>query len=235
MGVVFASLIKAFGQLADGAILRVLVKSLGVTVLVFAVFGAGLYAALVWGFAQMDMEGGGLAGAAAAALIAGIAALLLFRVVAVAVLQFFADEIVAAVEARHYAGRAEQARALPFSRDLANSLRGVGRTLAVNALAAPVAALLAFTAIGPGLVFLAVNAVLLGRELTDMAWLRHCGETPDRSPVPRAERVMLGAVIVTIMLVPLVNLLAPILGAAAETHLTHRAMDKIAEQEGKSA
>jgi hypothetical protein len=50
-------------------------------------------------------------------------------VVALAVLQFFADEIVEAVEARHYPALAAQAQALPFRRDLANSLRGLARAL----------------------------------------------------------------------------------------------------------
>ena len=50
----------------------------------------------------------------AAVLLVPIAMWLLFRVVALAVLQFFADEVVAAVEARHYPARAAQARPLPL-------------------------------------------------------------------------------------------------------------------------
>jgi uncharacterized protein involved in cysteine biosynthesis len=74
-------------------------------------------------------------------------------------------------------------------------------------------------------VFLAVNAWLLGRELTDMAWLRHCGQEPRANPVPRYQRLVLGACVAAIMLVPFANFLAPILGAAAGTHLTHRALE----------
>ena len=224
MSAVFKALAKAFGQLADAAVLRVLAKSVGVTLLVFAALGVGLYFALVYGFDAAGMSGGGFASAAAAVLIAGLAAWLLFRVVALAVLQFFADEIVAAVEARHYPLQAEQARPLPFQRDLANSLRGVGRTLGANLLALPVALVLLVTGIGPVLVFLLVNAWLLGRELTDMAWLRHCGENPAGNPVPKGERFALGGAVAAIMLVPFASLIAPILGAAAGTHLTHGAI-----------
>lgn len=222
-----SALAKALGQLGDRAVLAVVVKSVAVTVLVFVALGFGLYLALVEALARMELEGGGLAGAAAAVLIAGAAFWFLFRIVALAVLQFFADDIVAAVEARHYPEACAAARRLPLRRDIANSLRGVARALAVNALALPVALALMVTGVGAPLVFLAVNAWLLGRELTDMAWLRHCGAEAGaerQNPVARYERILLGLVIAGIMVVPLANVLAPILGAAAGTHLTHRAM-----------
>ncbi|MBA4050650.1 MAG: hypothetical protein C0472_01960 [Erythrobacter sp.] len=105
---------------------------------------------------------------------------------------------------------------------MAVATKGLMRALGYNLLALPVAAVLVFTAIGPALVFLAVNAVLLGRELTDMAWLRHCAGDTRGNPVPRAERLLLGAVVAAMMAVPLVNLVAPLLGAAAGTHLVLR-------------
>jgi uncharacterized protein involved in cysteine biosynthesis len=159
-------------------------------------------------------------------LLVPVAMWLLFRVVALAVLQFFADEVVAAVEAKHYPALAAQARPLPFQRDLANSLRGLMRALGYNLLALPLAGLVMFTAVGPTLVFLAVNAVLLGRELTDMAWLRHqTGGADGANPAPRTERLLLGAGIAGLMLVPVINLLAPVIGAAAGTHLVLRRLE----------
>jgi uncharacterized protein involved in cysteine biosynthesis len=147
-------------------------------------------------------------------------------VVALAVLQFFADTVVIAVEARHYPTRAAKARPLPFRRDLTNSLKGLLRALGYNLLALPVAGLLGFTAIGPAAVLLGVNAVLLGRELTDMAWLRHCDGAQAANPVPRGERALLGAAIAGLMLVPLANLAAPLIGAAAGTHLVLRRLEE---------
>ena len=223
MGSVFAALAKAFGQLADPAILKVAIKSIALTVLIFVALGFGLYFALDWLLARFDWQVDGLA-AAAAAIMAVLGFWFLFRVVALAVLQFFADEVVVAVERRHYLTLAETARSLPFHRDMANSLRGLGRALFFNLLALPLAILLLFTGFGPALVFLAVNAVLLGRELTDMAWLRHSGGRTDGNPVSRGQRWMLGGTIAAMMLVPFANLLAPIVGAAAGTHLAHDAM-----------
>lgn len=224
MGPVLASIGKAFEQLRDPAILRVAAKSIGITVLIFVIAGVGVFFGLEWLFAWLEWEAGGFARAAAAVIIAALAFWFLFRVVALAVLQFFADEVVIAVEKAHYPDLAERAVPLPFRRDLANSLKGLARALGFNLLALPVAAVLFFTAFGPALVFLLVNAVLLGRELTDMAWLRHSGEPPTPSPVKGSERLMLGGAIAAMMLVPFVNFIAPIVGAAAGTHLTHDAM-----------
>ncbi|MEM6474569.1 MAG: EI24 domain-containing protein [Pseudomonadota bacterium] len=225
MPFVMTPLLMAVRQLADPAVLKVLFKSLGVTVAVFAALGVVLFFGLRWGFSQWGASDGGLAEATAAALIALTAGWFLFRVVALAVLQFFADEIVAAVEERHYPAAARSAKKLPFRRDLRNSLRGVSRAVGYNLLALPVAIALIFTGIGSALVFLLVNAVLLGRELTDMAWFRHCTETEQtNTPVPGSNRIALGGVTAGLMLVPFLGLLAPVIGAAAGTHLTHRFM-----------
>jgi uncharacterized protein involved in cysteine biosynthesis len=80
---------------------------------------------------------------------------------------------------------------------------------------------LLFTGIGPALVFWAVNAWLLGRELTEMVWLRHRPSPAARAPVGRMTRFLLGGAIAALLAVPFANLLAPVLGAAAATHLVH--------------
>ena len=226
MNAVLSSIAKAFGQLGDPAIVRVAVKSIAITVAIFLAGGFGLYYALTRIGAEYSWSSDGWLEAVAAALIAIITFWFLFRVVALAVLQFFADEIVAAVEARHYPDLADKAKPLPLPQDLANSLRGMARALGFNLLALPFAAVLLFTAIGPAVVFLAVNAVLLGRELTDMAWLRHSEGIRRASPVPGAQRLMLGAIIAGMMLIPFANLVAPVVGAAAGTHLAHHAMQR---------
>lgn len=223
MSAVPAALVKACRQLGDRPVVAVLVKSVGVTLALFAAGGAGLWYGLAGIGAAYGVDAA-WAGVATAVLVP-LAMWLLFRVVAVAVLQFFADEVVAAVEARHYPALAERARALPLRREVAVAARGLGRTLAFNLLALPVAAVLLFTGIGPALVFLGVNAVLLGRELTDMAWLRHCGGEPSANPVGAGERVLLGAAVAGLMLVPVAGLIAPLIGAAAGAHLVLRRID----------
>jgi len=215
---------RALGQLADPRVLGVLAKTIALTLAIFAVVGVALWRGLerlIESYAAGYGELGGLIGI----LLAIIGGWLLFRVVALAVLQFFADDVVLAVEARHYPQAAATARKLPFAEDARNALGGLTRAVLVNLLALPFALLLLVTGIGTALLFWAVNAWLLGRELQDMAWLRH---RPSRPSAPAADapltgltRFALGGIVAGLLLVPFVNLLAPVLGAAAATHLVH--------------
>lgn len=219
MPAVIHALALALRQLADTAVLRVLAKSIALTVIIFAILAAALYHLVLGAAAEIGLGAQAEATYLVTLILTLLMAWFLFRVVAIAVLQFFADEVVLAVERKHYPQAADSARKLPFREDLTNSLRGVGRALLFNLLALPVALILLFTAIGPAIVFLAVNAVLLGRELTDMPWLRHRAGPDETSPIGVGERLLLGLAIAGLMLVPFANLLAPVIGAAAGTHL----------------
>ena len=215
-----AAFALALGQLGDRKILAVLGKSIATTLAVFAALGAGLWFAIAtWGTADGN---GGFVAAAVAGLLLIVSLWLLFRFVALAVLQLFADEVVRAVEARHYPAAAGSARALGWREEVHVGLRSLGRALGYNLLVLPVALLLLVTGVGTVLVFAALNAVLLGRELTEMVALRH-RDAAGQAPLPGfAPRTLLGAVVVVMLLVPFLNLLAPVLGAAAATHLVHR-------------
>ncbi len=210
----------ALGQLGDRRILAVIAKSLALTVAVFAVAAVAVYFAITQ-WTPTDGNGGFVA-AALVGLVLIVSLWFLFRFVALAVLQLFGDEVVRAVEARHYPASAASARPLGWREELRVGLRSLGRSLGYNLLALPVALLLLVTGVGTVLVFAAVNAVLLGRELTEMVALRHRDDAGN-APLPGfATRTALGAVVVVLLLVPFVNLLAPVLGAAAATHLVHR-------------
>jgi CysZ protein len=211
---------RALGQLGERRVIGVLLKSMAMTLAIFAALAVALWrgsAALIEGHAGGWGELGGLV----ALLLAIISGWLLFRVVALAVLQFFADEVVRAVEARHYPAHAAAARDLPFREDADNALRGLVRAVVVNLAALPIALLLLVTGVGTAILFWTVNAWLLGRELTDMVWLRHRSAPSDPSPLGGLTRFGLGGIVAAMLLVPFVNLLAPVLGAAAATHLVH--------------
>jgi CysZ protein len=215
-----SAFVLAFGQLADGRVLRVLLKSLVLSLALFALLGSG-----GWWVAERLLARTGLDGdlhGLFAALLVLIGGWLLWRVLALAVLQLFADEVVKAVELRHYPAAARTARKLGWRAELAAGCRGAGRALGFNLLALPVAAALAFTAIGVPLVFWTVNAVLLGRELTELVWLRHRPPGVNALPLGRGERFVFGGLIAALLAIPFVNLLAPLVGAAMATHLVHR-------------
>ncbi len=216
-----SAFLLALGQLGDPRILRVLFKSMGITLVLFIVLGVGAWFALGSALASSGIADSGLQGllAVLAALIGGW---LLFRLVALAVLEQFADEVVEAVEAKHYPEALRTARALGWQGQARVGLAALGRNVLYNVLALPVAIALSFTVIGAPLVFAAVNSVTLGRELSDMAALRHRAAD---SCVPRpgaATQIVLGAIVVAMITIPFVNLVAPIIGAAMATHLVHR-------------
>lgn len=216
------ALALSFSQLGDPAILKVLGKSLLITLAIFLLLGWGLSfgfeAALEWA----GLEEGSDAGTLLAVLATLIGAWLLFRFVALFVLQFFAEEVVRAVEARHYPEAASAARSLAFHEEMRNGVRSTMRALLVNLVALPFAILLLVTGIGTALLFWAVNAFLLGRELQDMVWLRHRRDTAEIAPLGQGRRFLLGGAIAALLMVPFLNLLAPVLGAASATHLVHR-------------
>ena len=217
----------ALAQLTDRRIIAVLLKSAGLTVVAVGLLGWGLWAGSAslldqFGLDAMFGDGGAVRGFIA--LVAAVLGVwLLFRLVALAVLQLFGDEVVAAVEARHYPKIAARARPLGWHRELALAGRGALRSLLWNLAALPVALVLIVTGVGPLLVFAAVNAVLLGRELTETVRVRHPNDRGVPLPdLPFVTRFVLGGVCVGLLTVPFVNLLASVLGAAMATHLVHR-------------
>lgn len=227
MSAVASSLLLALGQLADRKVIGILVKSLAVSLVLFAAAAWGGWYALDGLLARIGLEDDAFAGAGtlrevASLLLALLGLWLAWRIVAMAVINFFADEVVQAVEARHYPEAAVRARDLPVSEQFSTSARAALRALLVNLAVLPIALLLLFTGVGAALLFWAVNAALVGRELQDMVWLRHRRSKAETAPVGRGERFLLGGAVAALLALPFVNLLAPILGAAAATHLIHR-------------
>lgn len=213
----------ALAQLGDRPIRAVLFKSAAITLLAMLVLGT-----LGWWGLDHLLAAGGLGdrllphGGALRQVLAAVLALtlgwLLFRLVAMAVIQFFADEAVIAVETRHYPAAAQSARPLGWRAELALGLNGLLRALGYNIVALPFALLLLVTGVGPAVLFALVNAVLLGRELDDMVRLRH----KDLPRSPATSRFGLGLVVVGLLAIPVAGFLAPLIGAMMATHMVHR-------------
>ena len=221
----FQAFTRSLAQLGDRTILAILLKVILLSLLLFAIFGVAAYFGLVWLFAWLGWNDGGFAAAAAAAIIAILTGLLLFRIVAIFVLNIFSDDIVDAVERRYYPDRAETAKPPGYVLGIKMGFASAGRALGYNILAAPLYALLLVTGIGAPIAFFAVNAILLGRDLQDMVAARHFPDfqNHDRSwALGKVERFILGLIAALLLAIPFVNFLAPLLGAAMATHLVHR-------------
>ena len=209
----------AIRQLSDPAFRRVLLRSLSLAVAVFT----GL-AAVVWFFLAgtdfftfwlIEWIVGVLGGVAVA-----VVTWLLFPAVVSFFVGLFLEEIVAAVEERHYPDD-PPARSTPISTAIVVSLRFAGVTLALNLLALP---LYLITFWFPPLalaIFYCLNGYLLSREYYELVSLRRldagAGEMLRKA---NRQRLFLSGVVITFLFtIPIVNLFAPVIGVAAMAHI----------------
>lgn len=147
---------------------------------------------------------------------------LLFPAVVTLIVSFFLEDIAGAVDRRHY-----PALGAPRRQGIAEILRITVKfaliAVALNILALPVLLALFFSPFYP-LVFYALNGYLLGREYFELVAHRRMdpalGKELRRA---RSGSVFIAGVIVAFLLtVPVVNLIAPVIGAAAMVHLVER-------------
>jgi uncharacterized protein involved in cysteine biosynthesis len=223
------ALTLAIGDLADARILRILLVSLLITLLIFV--GVGVLAGFLldgadpcgWLLDESCPLGASASGFGAL-LLTLLGIWFLFPAIAIGVISGFVDRIAEAVERRHYPEALANARPMGLAGGAWLGLRSSLRLIVYNLVALPFYILLIVTGIGPLILFVAVNGLAIGRDLGEMAAARHGGRAErvlwlDRTKGPRA---LMGIIVTGIFLVPFVNLLAPVLGAAMATHLYHR-------------
>lgn len=211
----------SFRQLLHPATLRLVLLVAVVTLMVLLALGAlGGWMVSEWLMPMLPADGtDGLVALALMGLYV-LGAFFLFRSIAVAVMGLFTDGIVASVEEEHYPDAAAHARHVPFHTGLRLGLVSLGRSLGWNLLALPFYLVLLVTGIGPLLLMWLVNAALLARDCEAMVAARHPG-MPAR-PLDSRRRWVLGLSTSALFLVPLLNLVAPIFGAALAVHLLHQ-------------
>jgi len=211
------ALMLSFQSLSDKRIFAVLVKVTLLTIVSFLILGIGLWLALLWVFGWLGVNDGGFWSGLLTVAVIVLSSFLLFRVVAVAITWVFADDIIDAVEDRHYPRRAAFGKRPSLGAGVHMAMRSIIRVLGYNLLALPLYALLLFTGVGTAIAFLLINALLLGRDLEDMLIARHGA----KGAMNKLPRLMLGLMGTAGMLVPLVNLLVPILATATAVHWVH--------------
>jgi CysZ protein len=201
---------RAFGQLKDGRVRSVLWLGIGLALLTFIGLAVGANLLIdglaATGYVWLDRIAE-LLGVLGTLVIAWF----LFPATVVAISSFFLDRVVDLTEAR-YLPALPRARELSVLQAAPAALRLLGLSLLLNLL------LLPFYFI-PGLnipLWLALNGYLVGREYFELIALRRLG--PRAARTMRAEvrlRVWLsGALIAAMLAVPILNLVAPIVGAA---------------------
>ena len=210
----------SFQSLSDRRIQAIMVKVVLLTLCVFILLGFALWWLLGSLLAHFGLSAdSGTLTAITAFASTAFSTVLLFRLVAVAITWIFADDIIDAVEARHYPIRAEMGKRPGVFRGAHMAIISVLRAIGYNLLALPLYALLLITGIGLPIAFLTVNALLLGRDLEDMLSARH-GKA--HGAMGRGPRFLLGLAGTAAMLIPFVNLVVPVIATAAAVHYVHR-------------
>ncbi len=158
-------------------------------------------------------------------LLGGLATLVLVWILFPAVATFFVgamiDSLIDAVEREHYP--AATARAQSMTSVLWHGARFALFAIALNLLLLPLYIALLFVPPLAPVAFLLVNGYLVGREYFDMIASRHLDPAAARAlrKSYRGRVYVAGLVLAVLFTVPVVNLFAPMLGAAAMVHLFH--------------
>jgi CysZ protein len=213
-----AALFKALAQMSDPAIQRVIWRTLGWSVALFAVLLAAAWWLLVstaifqigWLETAVDVLGG---------LAAVIAAFVLFPGAALVIISFLLEPVARAVEAAHYPDLPAP-RAQPVSEALWLGIRFAAVTVVLNLLFLP----LYFVPLLNVFVFGTLNGYLLGREYFELVALRRL-DTAEARAMWRGYRgrLFLAGLVITVLLsIPLVNWFMPVVAAAFMVHIFER-------------
>ena len=208
-------LIKAFAQLDDARLQRVVGLSIGLALVVLLLLGVGAWFLIAQlgdvSTAWLDWLIEVMAGLGLVILI-----LFLFPAAVSATIGLFLESVAEAVEARHYPGLAPP-RGQTVRDAIQSGLKFAIVAILLNLAALPLYLIPPFNVF----VFYVLNGYLLGREYYETVALRRldarqAGELRRRN----RWRVFLAGVVITLMLtVPLLNLIAPVIATAFMVHI----------------
>lgn len=226
----FSHLSMAVAQLGDPALRRVVL----IGVLGSAVVFIALSAVTWWLFAtQVDMASLDLWGWLEELLswLAGLAVLLtllvvsalLFPGVATIIVGFFLEDVVSAVEARHYPDE-PPARPQPTSEVVASTVRFALTVIGLNLLCLPVYLLLSLLPPLNLILYYLLNGYLVSREYFELVALRRLAPSTAVQMRRRSRgKLLLAGILLTFLLtIPIVNFLTPVVATAFMVHVFHR-------------
>ncbi len=215
------ALARTVEQIPDPAFLKVLVFGLVLTSLTLAAAAIGAQNA-VDQFYNTDMGWLNVVRDFAIGLAVLWVGFLLFVPISAIYVGIFLDDVVDAVENRYYPERAGSRR---LGLGLASWL-GVRLGVYVlffNILALPIYIITLWIPFMPMLIFYGLNSYLLGWGYYEMVAVRHLGmkESGTHRKSIRGRILAAGLVTTFMFTIPVLNLLAPILGTALLVHLFH--------------
>ena len=209
------ALLLGLRQLADPAVQRLLVRCVLLTLATFVVL-IGAVAALLFGLDLTGVSWLDPVLATAGSIVVLVLAWLLFPVAVGLILGLFAEDVVELVERRHYPG-------LPKAPGMSLAAQvSTGTCFLVVAIPLNLIALPLYLIPGANLpVYLALNGYLLGREYFELV----VGQRLPLREVSRLRREQrgrlwrAGVLIAVMLLLPIFNLVAPVVAIAFMVHL----------------
>jgi len=217
---------RAIGQMPDPRFRGVLLRGIGITLALL--IAANL--AVIWGLGWLIGDSltlpwigtvrwlDDVISWAAIPVMLVLSAFMMIPV-ASAITSMFLEDVAQAVEDRYHPSLGPAAP-ISFSEGLRDSLGFLGTMIIANMLA--LVLYLLFAPLAP-VIFWALNGFLLGREYFTLAALRRVG--PAEAKRLRRRHIVtiwaVGVIMAVPLTIPLVNLLVPVLGAAAFTHVFH--------------
>jgi CysZ protein len=159
-------------------------------------------------------------------LVVLLLALLLFPATFILVASFFQEKVADLVESRYYP-ELPSANGAPMKTAVLAALRFFLLMLTVNVIALPFYLALLWVAGSGAILMLLVNGLLAGREYYEIVALRRMSRI-DMDASRRQNRgayFLTGICIAAMALVPVINLLAPVLGIAIMVHIYHGRRD----------
>jgi len=224
-----AYLSKAISQIGDPVLRRVVLIGIGGSGLVFV-----LLSALVWWIfsAQVDLTSLSLWGWVESLLdwIAGfvvvmsliVVSAILFPGVATIIVGFFLEDVVAAVEKKHYPGE-PPARPQPVSEVLASTVRFALSVIGLNLLCLPLYLILMFVPPFNLVLYYLLNGYLVSREYYELVALRRMGPAAALQMRRQSRgRILMAGILLTFLLtIPIINFLTPVIATAFMVHVFH--------------
>ncbi|GAB4122992.1 MAG: sulfate transporter family protein [Rhodothalassiaceae bacterium] len=223
----FSALGQAFAQLDDPRFRRVILLGFLWSMAIFVLLFAGLASIVPMipesGIAWLDQSIAWTLGLSAPFLFL-LLIWLLFPAIMTLVTSLFLDDIIDAVEDRHYPHDRSGRRSSPVEAVFL-ALRMSLLVALTNIVALPAYILLLVTGFGAPLLYLVLNGWLLGREYFEMVAVRHAGlrEAAAMRRASGSAPFMGGLMIAALFMVPIVGLIAPVVGCALMTHRFHAA------------
>jgi len=147
---------------------------------------------------------------------------ILFPVVATLIVGFFLEDVVAAVETRHYPNE-PAARPQPISEVVGSTARFALVVIGLNLLCLPLYLILLFVPPLNLVLYYMLNGYLVSREYFELVALRRMGP-PAALQMRRLNKgkVLFAGIIITFLLtIPIVNLLTPVIATAFMVHVFH--------------